>query len=142
MLVFSPTSLLAHLINPTNPRAVFVNDSVEIAFVRGGEIIEVATQNADEGVVFFTLAKRANGVVHTVVRAVEQVLIQVAEPIRHRGRLPTVPHSGNNCLIADCASHGAARKATFSQRSLRQRVARYPAPNENFVLRCPAHITV
>ena len=62
MLVFSPTSLLAHLINPMNPRAIFFNDSVQVAFVRGGEIIEVATQNADEGVAFYTLAQRANGV--------------------------------------------------------------------------------
>lgn len=58
MLVFSPTSLLARQITPTNPRAIFFNDSVQVGFVRGGEILEIATQNVDEGVTFFTLDQR------------------------------------------------------------------------------------
>ena len=58
MLVFSQTSLLAKQISPSNPRAIFFNDTVQVGFVRGGEILEIATQNIEEGVVFFTLDQR------------------------------------------------------------------------------------
>lgn len=55
MLVFSPSSLQAKLINPANPRAVFFSDSVHVGFVRGGDLIEVAVHDADKGVLFYTL---------------------------------------------------------------------------------------
>src|SRR5438128_424906 len=46
MLVFSPTSFQARRINADNPRALFFNDAVELGFVRGGDILEVAAQDA------------------------------------------------------------------------------------------------
>jgi hypothetical protein len=58
MLVFSPTSLQARLINPNNPRALFFNDRVVLGYVRNGEILEVATQDATEGIVFYTLEQK------------------------------------------------------------------------------------
>jgi len=59
MLVFSATSLQARLINPQNPRALFFNDRVVLGYVRTGEILEVAAQDATEGIVFYTLDQKA-----------------------------------------------------------------------------------
>jgi hypothetical protein len=59
MLVFSATSLQARLINPDNPRALFFNDRVVLGYVRTGEILEVAAQDAAEGIVFYTLDQKA-----------------------------------------------------------------------------------
>jgi len=56
-LVFSKTSLQASLINPQNPRAIYFNDSVAIAWVPGGNI-EVAAQDPQKGTVFYTLSQR------------------------------------------------------------------------------------
>ena len=43
--VFSPTSFQARLINSKNPRVIYFNDSVAVAWVRGGDILEVAAQD-------------------------------------------------------------------------------------------------
>ena len=59
MLVFSATSLQARLINPGNPRALFFNDRVVLGYVRNGEILEVAAQDATAGIVFYTLEQKA-----------------------------------------------------------------------------------
>jgi hypothetical protein len=59
MLVFSATSLQARLISPDNPRALFFNDRVVLGYVRNGEILEVAAQDATEGIVFYTLEQKA-----------------------------------------------------------------------------------
>jgi hypothetical protein len=55
MLVFSQTSFQAPLIGIHNPRAVFFNDEVSVGFVRGGDILEVAAQDARQGVIFYRL---------------------------------------------------------------------------------------
>ncbi len=57
-LVFSQTSFQRKRISDTNPRALFFNDRVALGWVRDGEIIEVAAQDAREGVVFYTLDQR------------------------------------------------------------------------------------
>ena len=59
MLVFSATSLQARLINPDNPRALFFNDRVVLGYVRNGEILEVAAEDATAGIVFYTLEQKA-----------------------------------------------------------------------------------
>jgi hypothetical protein len=59
MLVFSPTSLQAPKINAANPRALFFADRVVLGWVRDGEVLEVAAQDATQGVVFYTLDQRA-----------------------------------------------------------------------------------
>jgi len=58
MLVFSPTSFQRKQISEANPRALFFNDRVALGWVRDGEIIEVAAQDANEGMVFYTLDQR------------------------------------------------------------------------------------
>jgi len=54
MAVFSKTSLQSHVINPRNPRTLFFNDSVVVAWPRGG-FIEVAAQGPSQGMAFYRL---------------------------------------------------------------------------------------
>jgi hypothetical protein len=56
MAVFSKTSVQARLIDPHNPRTLFFDDSVVVGWVRGG-FIEIAAQDPQQGVVFYTLAQ-------------------------------------------------------------------------------------
>jgi len=55
MLVFSKTSFQAPLISPRAPRAIFFNDSVSVGSVKGGEVLELASLDPKQGVVFYTL---------------------------------------------------------------------------------------
>src|SRR5262245_36283415 len=48
MLVFSKTSLQARRISPANPRALFFTDRVVLGWVRDGDVIEVAAQDASQ----------------------------------------------------------------------------------------------
>jgi hypothetical protein len=57
MAVFSQTSLQAPLIGPQNPRVLYFNDSVIVDSVRGG-FIEVAAQDPELGVHFYTLLQQ------------------------------------------------------------------------------------
>jgi hypothetical protein len=52
--VFSKTSLQGGIITPSNPRTIFFNDSVAVAWMHDG-FIEVATQDPRQGAVFYTL---------------------------------------------------------------------------------------
>jgi hypothetical protein len=52
--LFSQDSLQRQLINSTNPRAIFFNDTVSVAWVNGG-FIEVASQDPRQGIVFYAL---------------------------------------------------------------------------------------
>jgi hypothetical protein len=58
VLVFSKTSFQQALISPRAPRAIFFNDTVAVGSVQGGEVLEVLSLDADQGVVFYTLAAR------------------------------------------------------------------------------------
>lgn len=58
LLVFSQASLQRRYISPANPRAVFFKDDVQLGWVRGGDVIEVAAQDATQGIVFYTLAQK------------------------------------------------------------------------------------
>jgi hypothetical protein len=55
--VFSKTSLQTERIEPKNPRTIFFNDSVAVAWVRGG-FIELASVEPEQGVIFYMLAQR------------------------------------------------------------------------------------
>jgi len=55
LLVFSKTSIQRPLINPRNPRAVYFNDSVAVGWVRGSQSMELAAQDPQQGVIFYTL---------------------------------------------------------------------------------------
>ena len=55
MAVFSKTSLQRQLINPRNPRTIFFNDSVAVAWVPGEPFLEIAAHDPQQGVIFYTL---------------------------------------------------------------------------------------
>jgi hypothetical protein len=52
--VFSKTSLQADRIDPHNPRTIFFNDSVSVAWMLGG-FIELASHDPRRGTIFYTL---------------------------------------------------------------------------------------
>ena len=58
LLVFSKTSLQRQAISPSNPRALFFNDRVVLAWVRDGDLLEVAAHDEKAGVVFYSLEQR------------------------------------------------------------------------------------
>lgn len=58
LLVASKTSPNKHYISPKNPRALYFNDSVALAYVPGAEMIEVAAADPKLGVVFYTLEQK------------------------------------------------------------------------------------
>jgi hypothetical protein len=58
MAVFSKTSLQGARINPSNPRTVFFNDNVAVAWMRGG-FIEIAAQDPASGIGFYVLPQEA-----------------------------------------------------------------------------------
>jgi hypothetical protein len=60
MAVFSKTSVQQQLISPLNPRVLFFNDSVVVGWVRGG-FIELAAQDPQQGVIFYTLDQSVTG---------------------------------------------------------------------------------
>ena len=57
MAVFSKTSLQAERIEPANPRTIFFNDTVAVAWMRGG-FIEMAALDPEQGVIFYTLQQQ------------------------------------------------------------------------------------
>jgi len=58
-LVFSKTSFQAPKISPTNPRAIYFNDDVAVAYVRGSDEIEIAATDAKQGVAFYTASLKS-----------------------------------------------------------------------------------
>ncbi len=55
VVVFTKTSLQAPRISPRNPRAIYFNDSVTVGWVPTGEVVEIAAQDPQQGVIFYTL---------------------------------------------------------------------------------------
>jgi hypothetical protein len=53
--VFSQTSFQASRISPENPRAIFFNDTVAVGWVRGGDILEIASLDPSQGVLFYSI---------------------------------------------------------------------------------------
>ena len=58
VLVFSETSNQAPLISLENPRALFFNDVTAIGWVRGADVLEIATHDPRQGTVFYTLEQK------------------------------------------------------------------------------------
>jgi hypothetical protein len=54
-LVFSKTSLQSARISPTNPRAIFFNDDVYVAWVRGSSLLEISTTDPFLGAAFYSV---------------------------------------------------------------------------------------
>jgi hypothetical protein len=60
IVVFSKTSLQSRQIQPRNPRAIYFNDSVVVAWVRGG-FIEIAAHDPAQGAVFYRVLRGVGG---------------------------------------------------------------------------------
>ena len=56
--VFSKTSFQADRIGPENPRAIFFNDTVAVGWVRGGDVLEIASLDPTQGVLFFSIDQK------------------------------------------------------------------------------------
>jgi hypothetical protein len=54
-LVFSQTSFEPSDISPSNPRALYFNDSVAVGWVPGRKTLEIAAHDRQQGVLFYTL---------------------------------------------------------------------------------------
>jgi hypothetical protein len=61
VLVFSKTSFQRELINTHNPRALYFNDDVYVGFVPGGEVIELAATDPQNGPIYYTLSQGKQG---------------------------------------------------------------------------------
>jgi hypothetical protein len=61
VLVFSKTGLQGALTSPSNPRALFYNDSVVLGYVRGAPLLELIAHDARQGAIFYTLDQTAQG---------------------------------------------------------------------------------
>ena len=59
LLVFSKTGVQRAYTSPHNPRAVFFNESVAVAYVPGAPVIELAAHDAQQGVVFYIVDQTA-----------------------------------------------------------------------------------
>ncbi len=55
LVVFSKTSLLAHLITPQHPRTIFFNDSVVLTWIPGEPFVELAAEDPQQGIIFYAL---------------------------------------------------------------------------------------
>jgi hypothetical protein len=60
IVVFSKTSLQSSIIQPRNPRVIYFNDSVVVAWVRGG-FIEIAAHDPAQGAVFYRVLRATAG---------------------------------------------------------------------------------
>ena len=58
MLVFSRTSFQSYRISTKAPRALYFNDSIAVGFVQGGDLLEFAAFDSQQGVNFYTLDAR------------------------------------------------------------------------------------
>jgi hypothetical protein len=56
-LVFSKTSFQRDRISPQAPRALYFDDDTYVGFVRGGDVLELASVDPQLGTVFYTLAQ-------------------------------------------------------------------------------------
>jgi len=59
VLVFSKTSFQAPRIVPGLPRAIYFSDDVSVGWVRGGDVLEFASVDPKQGVIFYTLDQAA-----------------------------------------------------------------------------------
>ena len=53
ILVFSKTSFQAPRIFPRVPRAIYFNDRVSVGWVRNGDVLEIASVDPKQGVIFY-----------------------------------------------------------------------------------------
>jgi hypothetical protein len=61
MLVMSKTGIQALHTSPANPRAIFFNDAVTVGYIRGAPLLELAVQDPEQGVLFYTIEQKPQG---------------------------------------------------------------------------------
>ncbi|RMG34766.1 MAG: hypothetical protein D6725_13620 [Planctomycetota bacterium] len=59
VLVFSKTSFQQRRISPRTPRALYFNDDVYLGWVPDGDVIEIASVDPQQGVIFYTLRQES-----------------------------------------------------------------------------------
>jgi hypothetical protein len=59
LLVFSKTGIQRDYTSPHNPRAIFFDEGVVVAYVPGAPALEIAAHDREQGVVFYTLDQTA-----------------------------------------------------------------------------------
>jgi hypothetical protein len=59
ILVFTKTGVQSQFTSPANPRAFYFNDSVIVGYIRGAPVLEVASLDPQQGVIFYTLQQYA-----------------------------------------------------------------------------------
>ena len=59
LLVFSKTGIQSAVTGPDNPRALFYNQSVVVGYIPGARVLEIASQDPEQGVVFYTVEQDA-----------------------------------------------------------------------------------
>jgi len=59
MLVMSKTGVQALYTSPSNPRAIYFNDTVTVGYIRGAPLLEIAVQDRQQGVLFYTIDQKA-----------------------------------------------------------------------------------
>jgi hypothetical protein len=58
MLVMSKTGVQGLHTGPSNPRAIYFNDAVTVGFIRGAPLLELAVQDPEQGVLFYTIDQK------------------------------------------------------------------------------------
>jgi hypothetical protein len=58
MLVMSKTGVQALYTEPANPRAIFFNDAVAVGYIHGAPLLELAVQDPEQGVLFYTVEQK------------------------------------------------------------------------------------
>ena len=60
-LVFSKTSFQGELVNVRNPRAIYFNDTTAVGWIRGSDMLEAASLDPRQGVIFYYLKQETTG---------------------------------------------------------------------------------
>jgi hypothetical protein len=64
MLVMSKTGVQALYTEPANPRAIFFNDEVAVGYIHGAPLLELAVQDPEQGVLFYTVEQKPQAQPH------------------------------------------------------------------------------
>lgn len=89
LLVFSKTGLQRASTGPTNPRALYFNDSVVVGYIPGARFLEIAAHDPEQGVVFYTLDQQ--------VRPGATAPLSAGPPAQADDSSPDI-RRGSNCL--------------------------------------------
>jgi len=58
LLVISKTGVQGLYTDPSNPRAIYFNDSVTVGYIRGAPLLELAVHDPEQGVIFYTIDQK------------------------------------------------------------------------------------